>query len=66
MPMLADEEEPRAELTTYSCKDAVIYLPIPAASTVGHRAEFWNVDKPLQVKRQPSVCQVMQVLRMAA
>ena len=64
MPMPADEEEPRAELTTFSCKDAVIYLPIPAASTVGHRAEFWNVDKPLQVKRQPSRSTLIAVLCM--
>ncbi|KAK9917965.1 hypothetical protein WJX75_000106 [Coccomyxa subellipsoidea] len=41
------QEEPRAELTTFSCRESVVYM-IPPASTVGHRAELWNVDNPLQ------------------
>lgn len=46
------QEEPRAELTTFSCRESVVYM-IPPASTVGHRAELWNVDNPLQVNARP-------------
>lgn len=43
-----EEAQPRAELTTFSCKECYVYKP-PPASSIGHRAEFWDVDHWLQV-----------------
>lgn len=46
---MADVEvEQRAELTVFSSKEAYIYK-IPPASTIGHRADTWNVDSWMQV-----------------
>lgn len=45
------EEVPRVELVTFSCRECVVYM-IPPASTVGHRAELWDVENPLQVAGQ--------------
>ncbi|KAK9805274.1 hypothetical protein WJX72_010397 [[Myrmecia] bisecta] len=42
-----EDETPRVELVTFSCKECYIYK-IPPASTVGHRAELWDVDHWLQ------------------
>lgn len=44
------EAELRAELTTFHCKECYVYRP-PPASSIGHRAEFWDVDHWLQVER---------------
>lgn len=41
------DAEARAELTTFQCREAYVYK-IPPASTIGHRAELWNVDAWLQ------------------
>ncbi|KAK9841047.1 hypothetical protein WJX81_007611 [Elliptochloris bilobata] len=38
------------ELTVFSCKDAYVYK-IPPPSTIGHRADTWNVDAWLQEVR---------------
>ena len=46
--------EVRPELLTFSCKEAYVYKA-PPASTVGHRAELWDVDNPMQV-RMPLAC----------
>ncbi len=43
-----DCEDPRPELVTFSCKEAYVYKAAPA-TTVGHRAELWDVDNPMQV-----------------
>ena len=45
----AADREYRAELTTFQCKECYVYRP-PPASSIGHRAEFWDVDHWLQVK----------------
>ena len=45
------EEVDRVELVTFSCRECVVYM-IPPASTVGHRAELWDVENPLQVAGQ--------------
>lgn len=46
---MADVEvEERAELTVFLSKEAYIYK-IPPASTIGHRADTWNVDSWMQV-----------------
>ena len=42
------DAEYRAELTTFRCKECYVYRP-PPASSIGHRAEFWDVDHWLQV-----------------
>lgn len=39
------------ELVTFSCRECVVYM-IPPASTVGHRAELWDVENPLEVAGQ--------------
>ena len=44
-----DNNEVRPELVTFSCKEAYVYKA-PPASTVGHRAELWDVDNPMQVR----------------
>lgn len=44
------KDEPRPELVTFSCKEAYVYKA-PPASTVGHRAEVWDVDNPMQVRK---------------
>ncbi len=46
--MTDNESELRAEVVTFRCKEAYLYS-VPPASTIGHRAETWNVDKWLQV-----------------
>ena len=46
--MMGAEAELRAELTTFHCKECYVYRP-PPASSIGHRAEFWDVDHWLQV-----------------
>lgn len=38
---------PVVELQLFACKEAYVYKP-PPATTVGHRAELWNVNKWLQ------------------
>ena len=38
----------RAELTTFHSKECYVYRP-PPASSIGHRAELWDVDHWLQV-----------------
>ncbi|KAL0055203.1 hypothetical protein WJX82_008776 [Trebouxia sp. C0006] len=43
----AADREYRAELTTFQCKECYVYRP-PPASSIGHRAEFWDVDHWLQ------------------
>lgn len=43
----AEEELMHSELTTFQCREAYVYK-IPPASTVGHRAELWDVDHWLQ------------------
>lgn len=43
----ADDDGPHAELTTFQCREAYVYK-IPPASTIGHRAELWDVDHWLQ------------------
>ena len=48
-PSYADEDAPHAELTTFQCREAYVYK-IPPASTIGHRAELWDVDHWLQVE----------------
>ncbi len=49
-PDIADVEvEERAQLTVFLSKEAYIYK-IPPASTIGHRADTWNVDSWLQVE----------------
>lgn len=35
--------ELRAELITFQCKECYVYRP-PPASSIGHRAELWDVD----------------------
>jgi hypothetical protein len=45
----AEEDAPHAELTTFQCREAYVYK-IPPASTIGHRAELWDVDHWLQVE----------------
>ncbi len=45
----AADREYRAELTTFQCKECYVYRP-PPASSIGHRAEFWDVDHWLQVE----------------
>lgn len=45
-----DKDEVRPELLTFTCKEAYVYKA-PPASTVGHRAEVWDVDNPMQVRR---------------
>ena len=45
----AADREYRAELTTFQCKECYVYRP-PPASSIGHRAEFWDVGHWLQVK----------------
>lgn len=42
------EAELRAELTVFQCKECYVYRP-PPASSIGHRAELWDVDHWLQV-----------------
>ena len=42
-----DDDGPHAELTTFQCREAYVYK-IPPASTIGHRAELWDVDHWLQ------------------
>lgn len=42
------DAEVRAELTTFQCKECYVYRP-PPASSIGHRAELWDVDHWLQV-----------------
>lgn len=42
-------DEVRPELLTFSCKEAYVYKA-PPPSTVGHRAELWDVDNPMQVR----------------
>ena len=44
------KDEARPELVTFSCKEAYVYKA-PPASTVGHRAEVWDVDNPMQVRK---------------
>ena len=46
--MAASEADFRVELVTFQCKECYVYRP-PPASSIGHRAEFWNVDHWLQV-----------------
>lgn len=46
--MVEGSAEPRAELTTFQCKECYVYRP-PPASSIGHRAELWDVDHWLQV-----------------
>ena len=43
------KDEVRPELVTFSCKETYVYKA-PPASTVGHRAEVWDVDNPMQVR----------------
>lgn len=38
-----DGGEPVPELPLFSCKEAYVYR-VPPASTVGHRAEVWDVN----------------------
>jgi hypothetical protein len=38
------EGEQLPELPLFSCKEAYVYR-VPPASTVGHRAEVWDVDR---------------------
>ena len=45
--LFADDDGPHAELTTFQCREAYVYK-IPPASTIGHRAELWDVDHWLQ------------------
>ena len=42
------DAELRAELTTFQSKECYVYRP-PPASSIGHRAELWDVDHWLQV-----------------
>ena len=46
--MVDGEAELRAELITFQCKECYVYRP-PPASSIGHRAELWDVDHWLQV-----------------
>jgi hypothetical protein len=46
---MAADEESRVELTTFSCKEAYVYI-VPPSTTIGHRAELWDVDHPMQVQ----------------
>ncbi len=43
----AEEVVQHSELTTFQTREAYVYK-IPPASTVGHRAEMWDVDHWLQ------------------
>lgn len=40
----------RAWLTVFQCKEAYVYQ-VPPASTVGHRADLWNVNQWLSEVR---------------
>ena len=37
-------DEGGAELLVFSCKESYVYQ-VPPATTVGHRADTWNVNK---------------------
>lgn len=50
----------RVELLTFSCKEAYVYIA-PPATTVGHRAELWDVDNPLQARFPVSLVEFIQV-----
>lgn len=41
---MSSAEDGPAELTTFNCKGGYVYVPIPPPSSIGHRAELWNVD----------------------
>lgn len=41
-------EDEVAELTTFQCREAYVYAPLPPAPHWGHRAELWDVDKWLR------------------
>lgn len=45
---MASSEGFRAELVTFQCKECYVYRT-PPASSIGHRAELWDVDHWLQV-----------------
>lgn len=42
---MAEKKEDLVELTTFSCNECYVYVPIPPAATFGHRAELWNPEK---------------------
>lgn len=50
-----EEEVQHSELTTFQTREAYVYK-IPPASTVGHRAEMWDVDHWLQASGLFSIC----------
>ena len=50
MASQADLHEPVAELITFQSKECYVYVPLPPATTYGHRAELWNVDKWFKVR----------------
>lgn len=45
LPM-AEETCERVEIPSFSCETAFIHVKIPAATTLGHRADSWGVDRP--------------------
>lgn len=53
---MTESEDPqyRAELITFTSKECYVYRP-PPASSIGHRAEFWDVDHWLQVSNSRSL-----------
>ena len=48
----ADDEHEHSELVLFKVNDACVYQ-VPPASTIGHRAEMWDVDNWLQVRPGP-------------
>ena len=45
-----EEDEEVPELTTFVARDAYVYAPLPPATSCGHRAEMWDVNKWLQAR----------------
>ena len=52
-PDAADAVE-HAELTTFKSQEGYVYK-VPPSSTIGHRAELWDVDHWLQARPIPSL-----------
>jgi hypothetical protein len=50
------------ELTTFtsSCS-TYVYVPLPAATSYGHRAELWNPDKWFKVCHLITLCKCVEV-----
>lgn len=48
-------EDSKAELVLFKCSQCYVYAPIPAAGTLGHRAESWDVDNWMKVSSNHSL-----------